>query len=81
MKTAISIDACLLEEADRAARKMGLSRSRLVSIALTEYLRQRRNREMTEQLNHIYAEAAEAGEQPSSSHRKAKLHSVAKGRW
>jgi metal-responsive CopG/Arc/MetJ family transcriptional regulator len=37
MKTAISIDGPLLEEADRTARTLGLSRSRLVSLALTEY--------------------------------------------
>jgi len=34
MKTAISIDDQLLQDADRAAKRMGLSRSRLFSLAL-----------------------------------------------
>jgi metal-responsive CopG/Arc/MetJ family transcriptional regulator len=81
MKTAISIESPLLEETDRTARKLGLSRSRLVSLALTDYLRQRRNREMIEQLNQVYGEQPDAAEQPSGAQRKAKLHSAIKDPW
>jgi metal-responsive CopG/Arc/MetJ family transcriptional regulator len=81
MKTAISIAAPLLEETDRAARKMGLNRSRLVALALTDYLRQRRSREMLEQLNSVYGEAPSAVEQPTAAQRKAKLGSMIKDRW
>ena len=42
VKTAISLDSHLLSEADRTARAMGLSRSRLFSLALDAYLRNRR---------------------------------------
>ena len=41
MKTAISVEDDLLLQADRTARKMGISRSRLFSIALEAYLRNR----------------------------------------
>jgi metal-responsive CopG/Arc/MetJ family transcriptional regulator len=81
MKTAISIETPLLEEADRTARKLGLSRSRLVSLALTDYLRQRRNREIVEQLNHIYGEQTDAAEQPSAAQIKAKFRATIKDRW
>ena len=55
MKTAISLEDELLLQADRTARQMGVSRSRLFSIALEAYLRNRRNREIVEQLNKVYA--------------------------
>ena len=38
MKTAVSVDDELITEADRAAREMGVSRSRLFSLALEAYL-------------------------------------------
>ena len=55
MKTAISLQDELLLEADRTARQMGVSRSRLFSLAIESYLRQRRNREIVDQLNKAYA--------------------------
>ncbi len=79
MKTAISIEAPLLEETDRIARKMGLNRSRLVSMALTHYLRERRNQEMLEQLNSVYSE--QPSEQPTGAQRKAMLRTAIKDRW
>jgi metal-responsive CopG/Arc/MetJ family transcriptional regulator len=59
MKTAISIESSLLEEADRTATKLGVSRSRLVSLALAEYLKQQRNEDITRQLNRVYAHSSE----------------------
>ena len=50
MKTAISIEDELLIEADRTAHQMGISRSRLFSLALANYLRKRRNKEILDQL-------------------------------
>jgi len=35
---------------------MGISRSRLFSLALENYLRKRRNKEILDQLNKVYAE-------------------------
>jgi metal-responsive CopG/Arc/MetJ family transcriptional regulator len=55
MKTAISLDAGLLEEADRTARQMGLSRSRLFALALQDYLHSRSRDQMLANLNRVYA--------------------------
>ncbi|HXM44622.1 MAG TPA: hypothetical protein VN924_25520 [Bryobacteraceae bacterium] len=49
MKTAISLEDELLLRADRTARQMGISRSRLLSFALESYLRKRRNKETLDQ--------------------------------
>lgn len=55
MKTAISVEDDLLNEADRAAKQMGVSRSRLFSLAMETYLRQTRQAQIIEQLNKVYA--------------------------
>ena len=55
MKTAISVDGALMEQADEAARDLGLSRSGLIADALRDYLRKRRRTRITELLNQAYA--------------------------
>jgi Arc/MetJ family transcription regulator len=81
MKTAISIDDRLLQEADRAARDMGLSRSRLFSVALREYLHHRHAQEMIEQLNRAYGGDPDPAEQRTVGRMKAKFRSALKERW
>jgi hypothetical protein len=55
MKTAISIPDPLFEEAEAAAKDLGLSRSKLIQTALEEFLRRRRDDEVTRRLNDSYA--------------------------
>ena len=55
MKTAISVEDSLMEQADTAARELGLSRSGLISEALRGYLQQRRKAHVSELLNEAYA--------------------------
>ena len=81
MKTAISVDDDLLEQADNTARQMGLSRSRLFSVALEEYLRRRRQEATVQQLNRAYAGQADATEQRLTARMKAKFRSTIKDRW
>jgi metal-responsive CopG/Arc/MetJ family transcriptional regulator len=62
MKTAISVEDSLMEEADAAAKDLGLSRSGLISAALRDYLRQRRQAQMLAQLNLVYKDGPTAEE-------------------
>lgn len=55
VKTAISLDHSLFEEADRTAREMRVPRSRIISLALEEFLRKRRAQQITDRLNRVYA--------------------------
>ena len=80
MKTAISLDGELLHEADQAARAMGLSRSRLFSLALEDYLRHRRQERMIEQLNRAYADHPNPADTRTAKRMKAKFRSI-KDRW
>ena len=60
MKTAISIPDSVFEAAEQLARRLGMSRSRLYSTAVAEYLLLQRNRGVTEQLDAVYTEEGSA---------------------
>jgi hypothetical protein len=62
MKTAISIDDGLLRQADETARLLGLSRSRLLALAVGDFLQRKRQETMLHQLNEVYANGIEHGE-------------------
>jgi len=55
VKTAVSLDEKLFRQADEAARKMHISRSRLIGLALQELLARRRSEEIVRRLNEVYA--------------------------
>jgi hypothetical protein len=56
MKTAISLPDPLFEEADRVARKRGISRSELYARALDEHLAKTRSDEIRESYDRVYGE-------------------------
>lgn len=60
MKTAISIPDPLFKAADRAARRLGVSRSELYARALAEFLQARQSERVTEALNRVYRETPSA---------------------
>ncbi|MBT4519405.1 MAG: hypothetical protein HOC23_05315 [Halieaceae bacterium] len=55
MKTAISVPDEVFEAADRAAKKLGVSRSELYSTAVYEYIERHRVEDVTSRLNDLYA--------------------------
>ena len=56
MKTAVSIPDPLFAEAEKAARELNISRSKLVQTALEEFLQRRRDAAITEAINRSLAE-------------------------
>jgi hypothetical protein len=76
LKTAISIDDGLLHQVDEAARLMGLSRSRLFSLAVADFLEQRKREQMLLRLNQVYAHGMEPGEKRLLKGMKTKLRKV-----
>jgi metal-responsive CopG/Arc/MetJ family transcriptional regulator len=82
LKTAISIADDLLQEADRTARKLGMSRSGLFSAAVHDYLRKRDAEQIVQQLNRVYGkEPASPAEKRTTSNIKSKFRSTIKDRW
>lgn len=55
MKTAVSIPDEVFEAADRAAKKLGVSRSELYATAVDEYVKRRQAEDITTNLNAVYA--------------------------
>ena len=62
IKTAISIQKSLFEQAENLARKMKVSRSRLFVLALEEYIHRQQNRELLTKINAAYAGEPDPGE-------------------
>jgi metal-responsive CopG/Arc/MetJ family transcriptional regulator len=81
MKTAISIDDQLLEEADRTARQMGLSRSRLFAQAVTDFLQRKRAEQTLLRLNEVYSAEMDPAEKQLLRQMKAKMRRSIKETW
>jgi hypothetical protein len=62
VKTAISLQEELFLQAEAAAHEMNISRSRLVALALEEFIRARENRKLAEQIDAAYGEGLDDDE-------------------
>ncbi|GGA21237.1 hypothetical protein [Okeania sp. KiyG1] len=59
VKTAISLQEYLFEQAETLAAEMKISRSRLIAIALEEFIRRHQNRLLLEKINAAYEDVSE----------------------
>ena len=55
MKTAISIPDQIFSDAERTAKRLGISRSELYATAVREYVQSHVSEEVTEKLNEVYS--------------------------
>ena len=56
VKTAISMDKDLLDEVNRLAEELHISRSRLFALAAEQFIAKRTNQELLRRINDAYAE-------------------------
>lgn len=63
IKTAISMPKSMFDEVSEAAHEMEVSRSRVIVLALKDFLRQRDADRMLAQLNAVYGEEEDPEEQ------------------
>ena len=59
VKTAISLQEDLFEQAEAIAAEMKISRSRLIAIALEEFIRRHQNRILLEKINAAYGDISD----------------------
>ncbi len=71
----------LAEQVDRTAREMGISRSKLFSLAVESYLRKRRRAEIVAQLNRAYGGEFEPSERRAVAGMKTKFRSTIQDGW
>lgn len=72
VKTAISMDEELFKQVEATAEEMNVSRSRVVVLALRDYLKRREAQRITEQLNAVYGEDYELDEEDKAFIRRGK---------
>lgn len=81
IKTAVSIQKPLFEQAEKIARKMKISRSRLFALALEDYIRREQNRELLTQLNVAYADEPDAKEKTLRRKTRATHRRIVRNEW
>jgi metal-responsive CopG/Arc/MetJ family transcriptional regulator len=63
IKTAVSIPERLFQQAEALAHEMNISRSRLFSLALEEFIRRQETRKLVESINAAYEDGLDEEEQ------------------
>ena len=81
IKTAISIDKNLFDQADNIARTMKVSRSKLFVIALQDYIEHRKNKEMLAQINAAYSDEPDTTEQTLRRKSRRQHRRIVGGEW
>ncbi len=81
VKTAISIQKSLFDQAEKIARKMKVSRSRLFALALEDYIAREQNRELLKQINSAYADEPDASEKSLREKKRRAHRRIVRGEW
>ena len=78
LKTAISIPEDIYRDAEDAAKKLGMTRSRLYSVAVADFLNRYRKDDIKAKLNEVYT-AGSPGIDPTLA--AMQLESLPRGEW
>ncbi len=81
IKTAISLDRSLFEEADALAEELHLSRSRLFVLALEDFIRRHQNRQLQARLNEVYEGEPDPAETKQLREMRRHHREVVEGEW
>ncbi|MCH8296028.1 hypothetical protein IH992_33535 [Candidatus Poribacteria bacterium] len=81
VKTAISIQESIFKEASALAAKMNISRSKLFSIAVSEFMQKQKNRQLFEQINAAYDDMPDSEEREHQKAMKVKHRQLLEGQW
>lgn len=81
VKTAISLDRSLFEEADALAEELHLSRSRLFVLALEDFIRRHQNRQLQARINEVYEGEPDPAETRQLREMQHHHREVVEGEW
>jgi metal-responsive CopG/Arc/MetJ family transcriptional regulator len=81
IKTAISIEKSLFEQAEIIASALNISRSKLFVIALKDFIEHHKNRELLAQINAAYGDEPDAAEQESRKKARRQHDRIVEGKW
>lgn len=80
VKTALSINESLFEQAEALAKELDVSRSRVFSMALEEFLKRHEAKKILAGLNTVYPYAPGEGDEERSL-KRAKHRELVEGTW
>ena len=81
IKTAISIEKNLFDQAEALARTMKVSRSKLFVIALQEFFEHQKNKELLAQINAAYSDEPDATEEALRRKSRSQHRRIVEGEW
>lgn len=81
IKTAISMQKPLFDQAEELARTMKVSRSKLFVLALQDYIERRKNRELLARINAAYEEPDDATEKKVLQAARRRHRRLVEGEW
>ena len=81
IKTAISIDKPLFDQVEDLAHELNTSRSRIFSLAVTEYIQRLRNQKLLEAINAAYDDFPDAKEESLTSVMRSQHLKMVKNQW
>jgi metal-responsive CopG/Arc/MetJ family transcriptional regulator len=81
VKTAISIQQSLFEQAEALARELHISRSRLFAIAVEDFMQRYENQRLLERINDAYADTTTPDEQALLRRMRRQQRQMVEGEW
>ncbi len=81
IKTAISLQKSLFEQVEALARELNVSRSRLLALALEDFIRRYQNQKLLDQINRAYDDAPDPTEQARLRQMRRQQRRIVEGEW
>ena len=81
VKTAISIQQSLFEQAEALARELHISRSRLFALAVEDFMQRYENQRLLERINDAYADTTTPDEQALLRCMRRRQRQMVEGEW
>jgi metal-responsive CopG/Arc/MetJ family transcriptional regulator len=81
IKTAISIEKNLFDQAETIARSMNVSRSRLFVIALQDFIEHQKNKDLLARINAAYTDESDETEQTLRRKSRQQHRHMLEGEW
>ncbi len=81
VKTAISVRESLFDQVEALAGELQISRSRLFSLAIEEYLERHQNRELLREINAAYDDMPDPKEQEILQRMRRKQRQLVDEQW
>jgi metal-responsive CopG/Arc/MetJ family transcriptional regulator len=81
VRTAISLRESLFGQAEALAQEMKISRSRLVALALEDFIRRYQNQQLLERINAAYEEAPDPAEEALRRRMRRQHRQLVEGEW